>query len=337
VSRIVGLAFAAALTLLALPHEAFAWGSTGHRMIGVAAARSLPVDVPAFLRQPGFAADLGELSREADRSKDAGKVHDHDRNPAHFVDVEDDGRILGGPALSALPPTRAEYEKALRAAGTDQWQAGYLPYAIVDATQQLAKDFAYWRVLSAAERNPRWRAHRAWYVQDRRRREALMLHTLGDLGHFVGDGSQPLHVSAHYNGWGDYPNPKGYTSEKVHGPFEEGFVSANVRLGMIAGRMRPLRIPTEPLETHVAAYLGATFREVEPFYALEKARGFQPGDPRGTSFAAERLAASASELRDLIALAWRMSATQKVGWKPVAVADVLAGRVDPYDALYGAE
>jgi hypothetical protein len=33
--------------------------------------------------------------------------------------------------------------------------------------------------------------------------------------------------------------------------------------------------------------------------------------------------------------AWRLSATQTVGWKPVAVADVVAGKVDPYPALYG--
>ena len=30
-----------------------------------------------------------------------------------------------------------------------------------------------------------------------------------------------------------------------------------------------------------------------------------------------------------------MSATQTVGYKPVSVADVLAGKVDPYQSLYG--
>jgi hypothetical protein len=327
-------AVAAALALGAAPVSALAWGGAGHRIIGEAAMRALPSEVPAFLRTPQAALDLGELSREPDRTKDAGKIHDSDRDPAHFLDVEDDGRILGGPALGALPSTRAEYETALRASGTDSWKAGYLPYAIVDRQQQLAKDFAYWRVLAAAERNPRWRAHRAWFVQDRRRREALIFATLGDLGHFVGDGSQPLHVSAHYNGWGDYPNPRGYTNAKVHGPFEGAFVRDYVVQARVVARMSPLRVPDGPAEPQVAAYLQATTRQVEPFYALEKAGGFRPADPRGVAFATERLAEGASMLRDLIVAAWRDSADQKVGWSPIRVADVLAGKVDPYDALY---
>jgi hypothetical protein len=62
-----------------------------------------------------------------------------------------------------------------------------------------------------------------------------------------------------------------------------------------------------------------------------------PGDPRGVALATQQIAVGASELRDLIADAWRVSATQTVGWKPVSVADVLAGRVDPYPALYGVD
>lgn len=319
----------------AAPQGALAWGNTGHRLIGIAATRALPAEIPAFLRRPQAAADLGELAREPDRTKDSGETHDKDRNPAHFVDVEDDGRILGGPTLATAPTTRAAYEAALRAAGTDQWKAGYLPYSIIDRSQRLAKEFAIWRVLVAAERNPRWRRHQAWFAEDRRRREALMLGVLGDLAHFVGDGSQPLHVSAHFNGWGDYPNPKGYTSAKVHGPFESAFVRASVGLDMVRSRMTPPVSGGPALEARVAAYLMTTNRQVEPFYALEKDGGFARGDPRGAAFAAERLAAGASELRDLIVVAWRASADQRVGWSPISVADVEAGRVDPYDALVG--
>lgn len=329
--RLATVAVALGLT----PQHALAWGASGHRMVGVAAVRALPAEVPAFLRGTQAALDLGELGREPDRSKDSGEIHDEDRDPAHFVDVEDDGRILGGPALAKLPATRADYETALRAAGTDQWQAGYLPYAIIDRSQHLAKDFAIWRALAAAERNPRWQAHRAWFAQDRRRREALTMATLGDLAHFVGDGAQPLHVSAHYNGWGDYPNPWGYTTAKVHGPFEGAFVHAGVRIEMVQARMAPAKLAAQPLERRVADYLLATHRQVVPFYTLEKAGGFVRGDRRGAAFAADRLAAGASELRDLIVNAWRASAGLKVGWPSVRVADVEAGRVDPYDALYG--
>ncbi|HEY3697473.1 S1/P1 Nuclease [Phenylobacterium sp.] len=331
------VALAAALVLAAAPGAALAWGSFGHRIIGVVAMRALPAEVPAFLRTPQAAADVGELSREPDRSKDGGRVHDSDRDPAHFVDVEDDGRILGGPSLAALPPTRADYETALRAAGTDSWKAGYLPYAVVDRQQQLARDFAYWRVLVAAERNPGWRAHRAWFREDRRRREALIFDALGELSHFVADGSQPLHVSAHYNGWGDYPNPNGYTRAKVHAMFEGDFVRRNVGLPQVAAEIAPLRAVAGPVEPQVAAYLAVTAGQVEPFYALEKAGGFRPGDARGKAFAVARLAAGAAMLRDLVVEAWRASPDQKVGWSPVPVADVLSGKTDPYGALMGVD
>jgi len=328
---------AAALALAGAPASALAWGNVGHRMIGQAAARALPTEIPAFLRTPQAATDVGELSREPDRTKDSGKLRDSDRDPAHYVDVEDDGRILGGPRLSALPTTRAEYEAELRAAGTDGWKAGYLPYAIVDRQQQLAKDFAYWRVLSAAERNPRWSRHRAWFAQDRRRREALIFDTLGELSHFVGDGAQPLHVTAHYNGWGDYPNPRGFSTAKIHGPFEGAFVRASASPARMAAQVSPLNAPAGPVEAYVEVFLLATSRQVEPFYELEKAGGFHLGDPRGATFAEARLAAGASALRDLIVMAWRDSAGQKVGWSPVRVSDVLAGRIDPYDSLYGVD
>lgn len=328
---------AALLTAAFVPSAALAWGAAGHRMVGEAAMRALPAEVPAFLRKPQAVADVGELSREQDRSKGSGKVHDSNRDPGHFLDVEDDGRILGGPHISALPPTRAEYEKALQAAGTDSWKAGYLFYSIVDQQQQLAKDFGYWRVLAAAESNPKWRRHRAWFRADRVRREAQILQTIGHLSHFVGDGAQPLHASAHYNGWGDYPNPQGYTKAKVHGPFEGEFVAASVTLADVTRRLAPFRDCDCAPEQRATAYLTETWRQVEPFYALEKAGAFQPRDLRGTAFAATRLAAGASELRDLVVQAWRASAEAEVGWKPIKVGDVEAGRVDPYDALRGVD
>lgn len=332
--------FAAAAMLAAgalAPAPALAWGAMGHRIAGVAAMGALPDEVPAFLRTPTAAGDVGELSRELDRSKGAGKVHDSDRDPAHFLDVEDDGKVLGGPLISALPTTRADYERALQVAGTDSWKAGYLPYAITSEWQQLTKDLAYWRVLYAAEARAADPGRRAWFAEDRRRREALVLETLGNLSHYVGDGAQPLHVTAHYNGWGDYPNPKGYTAGKVHGPFEGDFVFANVAPAAVSAAVGPFRSCGCAIEARVTAYLQTTWREVEPLYALEKAGGFKDKDPRGVAFATTRVAAGATELRDLIVEAWRAAGTVQVGWRPVSVADVEAGKIDPFDALYGVD
>ena len=324
-----------AALVIVVPSSVFGWGATGHRFVGEVAMKSLPKELPAFLRTPRAAVDVGEYSREPDRTKGSGREHDADRDPGHFLDLSDDGTALGGPKLSGLPTTRAEYDAALRAVGQDSWKAGYLPYSIVDRWQQLAKGLAYWRVLSAAEANPAWKAHRAFFAADRRRREGQILVAIGELSHFVGDGSQPLHVTVHFNGWGDYPNPAGYTTAKIHGPFEGDLVQASVSEAGVTARMLPPKDCHCPVQKRVADYLTATGALVIPLYQLEKAGGLAPSDPRGTAFATQQIAVGASELRDLIVDAWKMSATQTVGYKPVSVADVLAGKVDPYQGLYG--
>ena len=324
----------ALLLLAAVPAPAFAWSNPGHRMIGQEAARALPPTLPAFLRSPAGIEAIGELSREPDRVKGSGKVHGGNLDPAHFVDYEEDGRILGGPTLEALPPTRAAYETALRAAGQDSWKAGYLPYAIIEKYQQLVTDMGYWRMGMAAEGREKNKVRRAWLHADRLRREQLMLVTIGFLSHYVGDGSQPLHVSAHYNGWGDYPNPNGYTMAKIHAPFEDVFAADHVTPAMVRANLLPPRTADGPIEARVSAYLLIASRQVVPLYELEKAGGFRQANPKGVAFATARLAGGASELRDLITQAWAESLTVKLGWPAASVADSVSGKVDPYDSLF---
>ncbi|MGH6911162.1 MAG: S1/P1 Nuclease, partial [Phenylobacterium sp.] len=107
--RLIRLALAAVVVVVT-PGVALAWGNTGHRIIGETAVAALPTDLPAFLRTPQAALDVGEYSREPDRLKGAGKLFDNEHSPAHFVDLGDDGKIFGGPALSALPPLREDYD-----------------------------------------------------------------------------------------------------------------------------------------------------------------------------------------------------------------------------------
>jgi hypothetical protein len=332
--RSAGVAGICALWCL-VAGQAFAWGASGHRLIGREAVRALPEGLPDFLRTPEAIERIGELAREPDRWKDAGRAHDSDRDPAHFLDLGDDGTVFGGPTLAALPETRAGYDAALRAVGADSWKGGYLPYSIIDGYQQLAKDFAYWRVESAAAAKVPNLAHRAWIADDLIEREALILRDVGVLAHYVGDGSQPLHVSIHFNGWGPGPNPEGFTQDRVHGPFEGDFVRAFVDASAVRGAMAPYTDCHCDIAHWTAAYLAATNSEVVPFYELQKQGDFVAGDNRGRAFATARLAAGAAALRDLIIDAWRASATGRVGWPAVNVADVVAGNLDPYDSLYG--
>ena len=326
----------AALILSALlPAQALAWGGMGHRIVGEAAQAALPAELPAFLRSREAILAAGELAREPDRSKGAGRVHDQNRDAGHFVDLDDAGRVHGGPHITALPPTRADYEKAMQAVGMDSWKGGYLPYSIVDQSQQLAKDFAHWRAETYMLAHEKDRGRKAWLKADRARREAQIFQTIGYLSHFVGDGAQPLHVTMHYNGWGDYPNPAGYTNDKVHGPFEGDLVLNNLKTTDVSPGMTPLAVCKLPIEACVALYLATTHTQVIPFYEMNKAGGMAPGSRAGVEFARTRLAAGASELRDLIVWAWGASDSQSVGWTPVPLKDILSGKTDAYGKLYG--
>ncbi|HYE46691.1 MAG TPA: S1/P1 Nuclease [Caulobacter sp.] len=333
-NRLALALIAAALLGGAAVTQVLAWGATGHRIIGQLAIETLPAEIPSFLRGRKAAEAIGELAREPDRWKGSGKLHDSDREPAHFVDLDEEGKVFGIMPLADLKPTRQDYEKALQAGGKDGWEAGWLQYAIIDGYQHLVTDFRYWRVLAAAEKRAKG-AKKAWYRADRLRREQLILRDLGELAHYVGDGSQPLHTSIHYNGWGDYPNPKGYTTERIHGPFEGAFVSRSVTLAGARAVLPPFRDCACSIEERTVAYLLTTNKHTEPLYILWGEGAFKGADPRGVAFATERVAAGGAELRDLIVMAWRASATGKVGWPTVAVEDVVAGKADPWESLLG--
>ena len=330
-------AVAILFTLLLLPHrEVLAWGASGHRIISRLAIESLPAAVPAFLRTSRAAALVGELAREPDRSKGAGDSHDHDRDPGHYINLSDDFAVAGVVPIDPLPATREDYDTALRSKGTDEYKAGFLPYAIVDGWQQLQKDFAYWRADAAAERSVASKTDRAWFARDRRLREMIVLRDLGYWSHFVADASQPMHVSIHRDGWGDYPNPQGYSATKgFHAAFEGAFVARYVRPVDITNRLRPSRDCECSIQTATVAYLRETHSQLLPLFKLEKAGAFSVNPAAGRDFAADRLAAAVSELRDMIVMAWRTSTDSTVGYPPVPVRDVVSGKVNPIGQMRG--
>ena len=316
---------------------ALAWGATGHRLIGEAAMASLAATLPPFLRSPDAVQQVGEVAREPDRSKGSGQPHDRDLDPGHFLDLDDAGKVNGGPALAALPADREGYDAALRAAGTDAYASGYLPYNIEDGFEQVAKDFAYWRVETAALKSERDPAVRAWVARDLQLRQALTLRDIGWWAHFVGDGSQPMHVSIHFNGWGDHPNPHGYTQDKIHAPFEGAFVHDHLTLASVEAAMRPAR-PCTPIAACTIAYLQTTNSQVEPLYALWSTGGFSRADAASIAFTTARVADGAAELRDMIAAAWKASDDGVAGYKPeITVKDAEAGRPVPLAGLYGSD
>ena len=85
------------LALLAVVTDAkdcWAWGATGHEWVSGIAIEKLSDSVPGFVRTPEAAAEIAVLGRELDRSKGAGKIHDAERDPGHYVDLFDNGAVM---------------------------------------------------------------------------------------------------------------------------------------------------------------------------------------------------------------------------------------------------
>jgi hypothetical protein len=281
---------------VALAQQSFAWGHDGHSMINRLAGSTLPADVPEFLRSAA-SLDAMEFYGPVPDSRqwrsngvlDLGMA----RAPEHFLDLE--WADLVGP----LPPRRYDYLRALQAAQPnhpdikmDPEKVGLLPYAATEYYLQLQAAMHDYRDMVTAK-------------EDTRAVEAEIVFTAGILGHWVADGSQPMHVSIQYNGWTG-PNPNGYTtSHKVHTVFEGDYVHDNIKVADFA----PL-VPAKPMLIadvfpQFMTYLRHSNSLIEKTYQIEKAGGFNgAGTPQGKAFVDERLAAGATELRDLIYTAW---------------------------------
>jgi hypothetical protein len=329
--------------LAAAPVPVFAWGAQGHRIVNGAAIRALPDSIPAFLRSTAAHNEIALLGPEADRVKGAGDPLDTDDNPAHYLDALDDYSIAGAVKLSALPKDRHDYDKALRAAHepTDQYGQGYLPYQIADGWQRIVRDLAYWRVDVVGEAKAATAEERLFFTFDRQVREAVTLRDIGYWGHFVGDGSQPLHVSVHFNGWNQfdfrtkeprthYPNPNSFSdSTTIHARFETTLVRAVATEELVFPRVAAVAASRDPILAQVGTYLTATASHVPDVYRLEAAGGIDTPSDAAKSLVIERLAAGAAEMRDLIVAAWLASGDAKVGYPGVPVSDYESGKVVP--------
>lgn len=321
----------------ALPcQEALAWGATGHRMISKLAIQNLPDEIPAFIRTEKATEFIGELGREPDRSKGSGNSHDHDLDPGHFINLSDNLTIANVLSIDPLPDTREDYDSALRLNGTNEYKVGFLPYSIIDGWQQLQRDFAYWRADLAKERNATSMSEKAWFTTDRELRELIILRDLGYWSHFVADASQPMHVSIHYDGWGDYPNPLGYTSTKgIHAKFEGAYIASYVHPEDVIMKLRPARDCVCSIQLRTMAYIRETHSQLLPLLELDKRGAFSENTSAGKDFAVSRLESAVSELRDMIISAWRTSAESTVGYPPIPLRDIESGKTNPFRQMQG--
>ncbi len=315
-STFARLTTACVLLLAVLPPvPAWGWGRDGHMMINRLAVQYLPADVPAFLRN-GNALDIVEYEGpEPDRWRNRAEDELSSTQAAdHFLDLEwadlagtpcSPGAPGCGPDAMMLPKKRYDFVRALQAAQAKHPElslqpdkVGMQPWQVEEVWERLKSDLRDYRRMVAAN-------------EDLSGVETIILFEAGWLGHYVADGSQPLHITINYNGWVEKNNPNGYTTEhKIHSEFETVYVSANIKRADVA----PLVAASQPRQiddewTQYLDYLHHSNTLVEPTYQLEKAGGFkEAGTPEAKSFTEERLAAGAIELRDLIYSAWVHSA-----------------------------
>jgi len=256
-------------------------------MINRLAVTTLPADVPAFLRSPEAISQIEYLGPEPDRWRSPSEPElVAAQAPEHFIDLE------LADALGPLPHRRLDFEAKVFAAGQRPEKIGLQPWQATEVWQRLKAALREYRQLSAAH-------------QDTRPVEQAILFYAGWLGHYAGDAAQPLHTTVHYNGWVG-PNPNGYTTEhRIHWQFEGPFVAANLHEPEVRARMTPARAIDGDIFDQYVAYLRHSATYTEKVYQLEKAGGFEgKGSAESREFTAERLAAGASMLRDMIYTAW---------------------------------
>jgi S1/P1 Nuclease len=299
IGGMVRFVVAATMVPVMMVQPSLAWGRDGHRMINRLAAANLPKDVPAFLRNGNALDTMEYLGPEPDRWRN--KAEEDlvaAQAPEHFIDLE--WADLVGP----LPKKRYDFVRALakaQAAHPDlpltPEKVGVQPYVTEEVFERLKVGMREYRKLLAAG-------------EDTKPAETAILFYAAWLGHYVADGSQPLHVTIQYNGWTG-ANPNGYTTEhKIHSQFESTFVSANVKPSDVAPLMAAAqpKVLTDEWNDYMA-YLRHTGTLIEKTYQIEKAGGFTgAGTPESKMFTEERLAAGAIQLRDMIYTAWVRSA-----------------------------
>lgn len=269
--------FLSALVLPLLPLFMMAWDYEGHRVLSQIGLTVLPTNFPAFVHAPMARERIAFLGGEPDRWRNtADTALRHVNGPDHFLDLEDLAPL--GLKPETLPPLRYDYvaevarhhakaspEKKEDGAGA----VGFLPWSITEWHARLKSSFGSLKVYEELGTEEE--------VANARQN---VLYAMGVLGHFVGDASQPLHTTRHFNGWVG-ANPKSYTtSKKFHAWIDGGYMrksggldSERMKKQLRAARALPLdavgrkegRVFTESVR-----FLVEQWQQVEPLYRLEK-------------------------------------------------------------------
>jgi hypothetical protein len=267
----------------ALVFPAGAWDYEGHHTVNMLALASLPADFGGFEITSALKSRVALLGGEPDRWRNVADLElRHDNGPDHYFDLED--LQLCGLTPETLPPLRYDFLAVLvraRAAHPETFPAidpardadhtreldGFLPWAITENYEKLKSGFATLKALKEY----------GGTAEEVANAQADIIYVMGVMGHYVGDGAQPLHTTRHFNGWVG-ANPKGYTTSlKFHGWIDGGFFkkTGGIRAEPLLGKIHPAERlagagAAGGVFKQTVAYLVAQNQGVEPLYELEK-------------------------------------------------------------------
>ena len=275
------------ILLFLTPLSAAAWGEKGHLMVNRVAIDAAASKLPEFMN--AAREQIIYNAYEPDRWREEGRtsVMNTDQAPDHFFDSE----LWGN--FATIEPDRYAFMEKLTVKKVELVRMGYLPYAIIENYGKLVNAFRFWR--------------KAKTPSDRESARANAVYVAGVMGHYVGDGSQPMHMSIQYNGWLDTsPNPKNFTKDRtLHSRYEAAYVNAAVEITAVRPKVEaPQRLT--PLWGSILKYLTLGFEDLERMYELEKTGEFNPQQPlaKGTEFIATEIARAGTMLGSLWYTAW---------------------------------
>lgn len=299
--RTVLLAAVAGLALA--PSAAYAWGQTAHAVIDRAAIEAIPADGPTFLRkyEDYVAASATQPDAWRGDSENFSKIeedpnHGWFREQFTFVKPIPRSRYEFVIALYKHYETIKDSDPATAARTNVRW-TGTLPYAAIEAYDRIVVCMRQVRAATAAGK-------------DASVPEQNCAFDVFRLGHYIGDGANPMHDSVNSDGWRG-ANPHGYTTDRtVHGRFESKFVDGiDLTVKDIAPRMPALGRRQGDMFDAVLAYLDHSGDKMEAVYKLEKRAGFADfADKDVREMVYERTSAGAAMLRDMLCRAWAESA-----------------------------
>lgn len=289
------------IAMLCTPRPGFSWGGVAHVVIDHTAIDTLPDDGPIFLRR--YVTDIAALALFPDWWRD-------DAYPDEYAKTEEGAKhrwpVERFTFLQEIPRSRDEPALKLNREYGDKShpepfnvipRADGIPYAAAEVYGHLIACFRMLRGARSAGGNTAVLENScAFYV--------------AWLGHYIGDGSQPLHTSMHIAGWVG-PDPNGYTRDRsIHNRFEASYVDKiDLSEKDILSRIGSPDHQTGDVFQLIIQYLNERASHVEAIYKMDKRNAFaDPSDREAKELVYSSVAAGASMLRDLIYRAWLESA-----------------------------